>query len=184
MKYWIIFLPFMVLCGSCKSNSQTKGFEEFQSEFSEQVIKKLADNSPFNFSEKVISNYKRYPYYEIFGNSGICAQFNLTDEKEKQIYAMLKNYELLNNELISYQDSSYIYIYDKQNLNIKIPELSEEFGELSTIKLKDKDIDIYLIEKGKLTNVFVNQNGKIYNYAIGAYFFKEHSAMIYWFLVY
>jgi hypothetical protein len=186
MKYLVIFLSIMILCSACKLNSQNRGFEEFNKEFSEESIKKIAQHSPCLFSEKVVSNYKHFAYYETFGNAGICVQFNTTKENEKQIDARIKNYELLKGGSISHQDSSYVYVYNERNLNIKIPELSEEFGDLSSVKLDDdKELDIYLIEKGKLSNVFINQKSNhVYNYSIGMYYFRKRSTFIYWFLVY
>ena len=183
MKYFPIIILFTIFICSCKSNSQNKGFEDFKSEFSSDAIKKIADNSPYSYEDRVIANCKQYFYFETFGNSGLCVQFNT--KNKKALNSLLKQYKILNPQFISFKDSSYVYIYDEKHKSIAIPELSDEFGEISTIKMNDSNqLDIYLMENGKLQNIFLKGDKKMYNYSIGIYNFKNRSTFIYWFLIY
>lgn len=178
-------ISLVIFCNSCKTNSQSKGYETFEKELSNQVIEKMAKNSPYPLSDKVVADYKFYPYYKTFGNSGVCIQFNIPKNDEKTFNAKLNSYKHLNSNSILYKDSSYVYVYNEPNTNIEIPELTDELGDLSTVKLNnDMEIDAYVIENGELTNVFIEGNKKIYNYSIGIYKFKKSSTCIYWLLLY
>lgn len=185
MKNLLSFLV-IVLLSSCESKSQNPRLENFKKEISQESLEKVINNSPFPLSNSVMSHYKYFNYYETFGNSGVCMQFNLNKETEKDVITKLKKYEHLKSNLISHKDSSYVYLYSRDiNKNIEIPELSEEFEENSLINLTDdKKVDIYLIEQGNLQNVYINQNKHNYNYSIGLYYFKNSSTLIYWFLIY
>ncbi|RED24740.1 hypothetical protein BD847_1475 [Flavobacterium cutihirudinis] len=185
MRNLLSFLAVVLLC-SCESNSQNSQRENFKKEVSEKTLEKIINNSPFPLSSGVMSSYKYFNYYELFRNSGVCVQFNLNKETEKEVIYKLKKYEHLKNNLVARKDSSYVYNYsDNNGKNIQIPELSEEFGERSSINLTDnKQVDIYLIEEGNLENIYIDQNKQIYNYSIGLYYFKKSSNLIYWFLIY
>lgn len=184
MKH-IVMILLVIFCNSCKTNSQTKGYETFEKELSKQVIEKMAKNSPYPLNDKIVADYKFYPYYKTFGNSGVCIQFNIPKEDEKEFNAKLNPYKHLNGNSILYKDSSYVYVYNESNTNIKVPELTDEFINLSSVKLNnEKEIDTYVIESGQLTNVFIEGDKKIYNYSIGIYNFKKRSTFIYWLLLY
>ena len=105
MKWiWSSFLV-IILFSSCKSNSQSDRFENFKKELSQESINKVVQKTPFPFSNSVVSSYKYFNYYETFGNSGICVQFNLTRELEKEIINKFKDYKTLQNSLLIYKDS-------------------------------------------------------------------------------
>jgi hypothetical protein len=186
MKHLLSFIAIIILVCSCKSYPEDARFENFEKELNEKSLKKVIDNSPLPFSNSEISDYKYFNYYKTFGNSGICVQFDITKDLEKDISTKLKDYERLKNSLLVHKDSNYVYSYsDLNNRNIKVPELSEEFGKNSLVNLTDdKQVEIYLIEQGKLKNTFVNHDSRNYNYSIGLYYFKESSTLIYWFLLY
>ncbi|HSC53909.1 MAG TPA: hypothetical protein VLC98_09825 [Phnomibacter sp.] len=182
MNNVVIILSLLSIAASCRSDAQTKPFKEFKKEISEEAFSKIVDNSPYPITGKHISDYKYYPYFELFDNSGVCVQFNISNEAQNEFSNRLKNYEYLNKDLIEHDDSSYVYVYD----NIKIPEVTEEFSELNSNQLKgNPDVEVYLIGKGKLTDVFVAQSkNTVYNYTMGIYYYKKFSKLIYWFLVY
>jgi hypothetical protein len=184
MKYLIIICV-IILSNSCKLNSQNKGFDKFKNELSNESLKKIIENSPYSMNDNVVADYKYYPYYEKFGNSGICVQYNIPKEDSNQFNIKLKLYKHLQNSLLKYNDSSYVYDYNEQNVNIKTPELTEEIVELSSVKLNNEnEADVYVIESGKMKNVFIQRDEKIYNYTIGIYNFKNRSTFVYWFLIY
>lgn len=183
MKYAAI-ISLLILCNSCKSNSQNKGYDTLKAELSTESIEKMARYSPYPLTDKVVADYKYYPYYQKFGNSGICIQYNIAKD-DKRLDAKLKSYKRLQNELLLFNDSTYVYEYKESNANVKTPELTEEIGELSSVKLNDeKLVDVYLIESGKIKNAFINGGEKVYNYSIGIYNFKNRSTLVYWFLLY
>ncbi len=186
MKFITISLFIVSMFSACESKSQTGSFDELKNELSEEAIEKISSTCPYSFSDKIISNYKHQAYYKNFGNSGICIQFDISKENEKQLNNKLEKYEILKNNLISYDDSNYVFIYNNFKENIKVPELNEEFGSLSSINLIDNsDVNIYLIEKGSIQNVFTSQDDKKeYSYSIGLYYFKKESTLIYWYLIY
>jgi hypothetical protein len=184
MRYATI-ISLLILCSSCKSNSQNKGYDTFKNELSQESIEKMAKNSPYSLNDKVVADYKYNPYYLKFGNSGICVQYNIPKGDEKEFNAKLKLFKHLDSSLLSYNDTNYIFVYSESNTNIKTPELTEEIGELSSLKLNDeKEVDVYVIESGKIKNAFTQGGDKIYNYSIGIYNFKNRSTFVYWFLLY
>lgn len=184
MKYPTI-ISLLIFCSSCKSNSQNKGYDAFKNELNIESIEKMGKNSPYPFDDKVVSDYKYNLYYQKFRNSGICVQYNIPKGDEKKFINKLKLYRHLNSSSLFYNNTNYVFIYNEPNTNIKTPELTDEIGELSSVKLNDEnEVDIYIIESGKIKNAYIQGEEKIYNYSIGIYNFKNRSTFIYWFLLY
>lgn len=182
MKYSI--LTFLILLWFDTSYSQSERYEKFREELSSGYIKKLEENNPYSISKATVIDYRFYPYYKLFGNSGICIQYKPNKEDWKQLKKKFDKYQKLSNLNISYNEDTYSYSYNHNNLTVDLPELNEEFGQLSSFKLPDRNVNIYLIEKGKLENVYVGQEPKLYNYFIGIYHFQKENTFVYWFLLY
>jgi hypothetical protein len=181
MKYYLI-LNIVLLFISCKSNSQNQGLDEFSNELSSETFKKIIKNYPINIKESIINQYTYQGYYDIFKNAGICSLFEIKDSVDFK--KRLMKFKKLKNKDITYLDSSYVYAYHDEEIKINIPEIEDVDEFPKTDLLDEKSIDIYLIEKGELMDVYKNQTSQIYNYSIGIYHYKLESKFVYWFLIY
>ena len=186
MKKSILLFLFLTTFFSCQSQSRNGGKKVFEKELSNETIDEIEINSPFNGFESLSEHYYYKSYFEIFGNSGLMVLYHLDEKTTMIIDTKMSNYEKLNNDLLQFEESSYVYRY--QNSEIKIPEISEGFDELkSNTSSKDKEVEIILVKKGTLKNAFKNNESKkesVTKYSTGIFILKDQKKVIYWFLLY
>lgn len=186
MNKLIILFFFLTTLFSCQSQSRNEGKKAFEKELSNEIIDEIEVNSPFNGFESLSEHYYHKNYFEIFGNSGLMILYHLDEKTTTIINAKMRNYEKLNNDLLQFEESIHVYQY--QNSEIKIPDISEGFDELkSNTSVKDKEVEIILVKKGILKNVFKNDKSKKYSvtkYSTGIFILKDQKKIIYWFLLY
>ena len=186
MKKSILLFLLLTTLFSCQSQSKGEGRKAFEKELSSETMDEIEINFPFNGIESLSVHYNYKSYFEIFGNSGLMILYQLDEKTTTIINNELNNFQKLNNDLLKFDESSHIYQY--QNSEVKIPEISEGFDELkSNINPKDKEVEIILVKKGTLKNAFRNnesKNDSVTKYSKGIFILKDQKKVIYWFLLY
>ncbi len=178
-----LFISIVILLVSCKSNAQEQqGLDEFANELSAEAFNKMIQSCPIDFEQSKFYQYSYQGYYDIFKNAGICRLFEIKDSADFQKIVM--KFKKLKNKNVTYIDSNYVYSYQDEQIIIKIPEIEDSDEFPKTDLLDEKSIDIYLIEKGELKDVYKNQTSQTYNYSIGLYHYKSTAEFVYWFLIY
>ncbi len=188
--YYLIGI--FVLFSSCKTSNRelldrNEMLNNFRKEVNIDVYRLLEKNAPLSFDNLTRKEINFQAYFESFHNSGTIFLFNVKKEDFKNIVSKYKNLKQLNNNSFIYNSDMHLYDYTSENLKIKTPQIDNEFDSLLYNKIRDQKFEAYVIEKGSLKNVFSDSNfnnGKLYNYSIGFYYFKEDDKLVYWFLVY
>ena len=184
MKRIIILCSFFLIC-SCKGQTRIDPIKTFEDELTDSALEKFKNNCPYNRSESFLTGSSFYASFEILGNSGAELMFNLKKDEIKSLESVLKKYTLIDNKEIKIQDYNIFYPYNNKLLLFN--DISTEWEEvLGKVDLRNKEVEIYLIENGKLTSAFKEEgtDSKSYNYTCGIYLFKKINKLIYWFMIY
>ena len=158
--------------------------KSFEKELTKPAQEKFKKNCPFNFTDVYVAGSSYYESFKILNNSGSNLMFNLNQENTKFIELKLKDYKRIDNKQIQIQD--YKIFYPHKDRMIMISDVTNDWNEIiGEVDLKNEEIEIYLIEEGKLSSAFKKEKAtdKPYNYTCGIYFFKKLNKLIYWFLI-
>ncbi len=183
MKKIIILFSFVIVC-SCNGQNKIDPVKSFEKELTKSAQEKFENNCPFNFANVFVAGSSYYSSFQLLKNSGSNLMFNLNQENTKFIELKLKEYKRLENQKIQIED--YKIYYPHKDKEILISNISNYWNDiLGEIDLKNEEIEIYLIEEGKLSSAFKKEKAtdKPYNYTCGIYFFKKFNKLIYWFLI-
>jgi hypothetical protein len=184
MNKLLIFLS-VIIINACSGQSRINPVQKFESELTDFALKKFHENSPFSTSESFLAGCSYYASFEILGNSGTNLLYDLKEKDIQILERKLKTYSRLDNDKL--KSFEYNFRYSFEDGSILLPDVSDEWNDiLGNVDLKNNEIEIYLIQKGKLENAFKQEstNNVKYNFSCGAYFFKKVNKFIYWFTIY
>ncbi len=183
MKNLIIFFCFFLNC-SCKGQNRIDPIKDFEVELTDSALEKFKNNCPYDISNVFLAGSSFFASFEAIGNSGVKLMFNLNKEDLKLLESRLKKYNRINNKELKVQDYKVLYPYNNKLLLFN--DVSDEWKDLlGEVNLKNEEVEIYLIEEGKLENTFIQEgtSNKPHNFVCGIYLFKKMNKLIYWFAI-
>lgn len=169
---------------SCNGQHRIDPIKTFENELTSAVLEKFKDNCPYEMSNVFLARSSYYASFEVLGNSGATLMFNLDKVDLKTLESMLKKHTRIDNNKLEIKDYNVYCTYNDKLLLFS--DVSSEWEEvLGKVDLKNEEIEIYLIEEGKLTSTFKQErtSKQPYNYTCGIYFFKKADKLIYWFMI-
>lgn len=186
MNKLITLFAFLTLIVSCQSQPKSVPLVNFEKELTKESINEFERNSPLIDFPSLTGNYKLYPYFKVFGNSGAAVIYELNPEREKILNSKIKTLKRIDNNSLEVPDSTNVF--HLKNSNITFPEIDKGFEELSPIPTpKDSEVEIYLLKKGNLKRAFktdTNEANQQHQFSIGIYLLRSQKKVIYWFLIY
>jgi len=184
MNKILVFLCAIIFT-SCHGQSRVNPVEKFENELTKIALARFRENSPLPISESLLASSSFYASFEALGNSGTNLLYDLEEKNYQVLNPKLKTYaKLENNKLESF---NYNFRYSYKNKSILLPSVSDEWNDvLGEVDLKSNEIEIYLIQEGKLENFFKQDasNSAKHNFSCGVYYFKKTNKLIYWFTIY
>lgn len=184
MKKIYILLSCLLMV-SCTGQGKIDPREKFESELNDNSKDEFYKNAPLPFSESGYARSSYYASFKILENSGTDVLFYLDKTKQEVLNYKFKTYARLENSNLKSLEYNFRYLYE--NKLLLLPDISEGWNDLVLDNnLKNNEIEIYLIQKGKLKNAFKEEssNETNYNYSCGVYFFRKINILIYWFYIY
>lgn len=180
----LIFLSVIIIY-ACSGKSRINPVEKFESELTDFALKKFHKNSPFSTTESLQAGSTYYASFEILGNSGTNLLYDLKEKDIQILESKLKTYSRLDNVNLKFFEYNFRYLHEADS--ILLPVVYDEWNDvLGKVNLKSNEIEIYLIQQGKLDSTFKEEslNNIKYNFSCGVYFFKRVNKVIYWFTIY
>jgi hypothetical protein len=190
----IIKLTFVLLAIiSCNNEKNNQGLAFFEKEINSEKFHTFKNILPHNHDggPYLIINYSAI--LNGFGHAGANLMYSFSNEdfeyNREQLF--IDNKYKCNNtrHQIQYVNDEIIMMKFNDSIDIRIPNMFEDFCNTFSICCELTDFEIVILDYGS-GNVFTNEVDKedlpdrVINYSIGAYISNDENNIFYWFFIY